>query len=159
MPLLNRRDFEQRLADVLARTLPLQEHALLYLSVDGLEHGADADLPARAALQQAVIAVAQSTLRPGDVTAQLESGEFALLLTDCSEDQALQTARLLRLALEHMRFQQTKTVTFGFNIGIATVAWGQIDAMAILANARRACHRAKTMGYDSIELYQPSSNG
>lgn len=138
MALLSRRRFERRLAELLTRMLSSQEHALLYLSVDN------------SALEKPVIKTALSTLKSSDLMASLGGGEFVILLPDCTEARALQTARLLRIALRRLRFSRVRTVSLGFGIGLVMITGSQTSSATVMDSARVASRAAIAKGYDSI---------
>lgn len=155
--LVNRREFEQRLEEVLliAKTEP-QKHSLCYLDLDRFKivndtcgHGAGDEL-----LRQ-VTALLRSQVRATDLLARLGGDEFGLLLYNCSPKQALAIANSLRQSLQEFRFiWDDKTFTIGVSIGLVAIDPDTPNLTNALNAADAACYVAKNTGRNRVHIYQ-----
>lgn len=154
--LLNRREFEDRLARVISTAKAEQnQHVLLYLDLDQFKivndtcgHAAGDEL-----LRQ-VSELFVSNLRQRDTLARLGGDEFGLLLEHCSLDQAYFTAEKLRRALEDFLFSwEEQSFRLSVSIGLVTInnRSGSLDQ--VLQAADSACYVAKNKGRNQIHSY------
>ena len=105
--LINRREFELRLNDVLAavRGDASQSHVLMYLDLDQFKVVNDTcGHEAGDRLLKQVTSVVQNRIRTTDLLARLGGDEFGVLLTDCTLDTAGRIAENLRQAIRDFRF-------------------------------------------------------
>jgi diguanylate cyclase (GGDEF)-like protein/PAS domain S-box-containing protein len=156
--LVNRREFERRLAD-LVTTAKEQDrnHALMFMDLDNFKavndtcgHNAGDEL-----LRQLTTVMA-SKLRASDTLARLGGDEFGVLLESCPLDHALRIANAVRETVREFRFVwQDKTFNVGVSIGLVpvTVASGAVEA--VLATADATCYEAKKKGRDCVQVHHP----
>jgi diguanylate cyclase (GGDEF)-like protein/PAS domain S-box-containing protein len=156
--LLNRREFETRLQQVLesARS-DGKEHALCYLDLDQFKivndtcgHTAGDEL-----LKQLAHHL-QKEIRTSDVLARLGGDEFGVILESCSIDKARQIADLLRQFIKDFRFVwHNRTFEVGVSIGLVPIGADAGSLTDVLSAADSACYVAKDHGRNRIHLYQP----
>lgn len=156
--LLNRREFETRLNQVLESAQAGQrEHALLYLDLDQFKivndtcgHIAGDELLKQLANHM------QKEIRASDVLARLGGDEFGVVLEDCSVDKARQIADLLRQSVKDFRFLwESRTFEIGVSIGLVPISRDSGGITEVLSAADSACYVAKDHGRNRIHIYQP----
>ena len=156
--LVNRREFERRLTELLetAKTQH-REHALLFLDLDNFK--AVNDTCGHAAgdeLLRQLTAVMQTRLRGSDTLARLGGDEFGALLEACPTDQALRIANALRETIREFRFVwQDKTFSVGVSIGLVPLSAESRGANHALTLADACCYEAKNRGRDRVQVYRP----
>lgn len=144
--LLNRREFESRLARLLAdATRP--PGALLFLDLDRFKQVNDTGgHPVGDRMLVAIARLIEAGVRKGDTVARLGGDEFAVLLPDCSEPTAHEIAERIRQAVARHELQADGQVhSVGVSVGIALTGDAQTPAQVMLA-ADRACYAAKHAG-------------
>ena len=159
--LINRREFENRLAAALAsaREDPEQSHALLFLDLDQFKlvndtcgHAAGDQLLRR------VTGLLQTRVRASDVIARLGGDEFGILFQRCSNETALRLADGLRQAIRDYRFVwEGNSMRIGASIGIVEMTSKTESIAALFAAADLACYSAKDGGRNRVQLYDPNS--
>jgi diguanylate cyclase (GGDEF)-like protein/PAS domain S-box-containing protein len=157
--LINRRTFERRLSEAVARVRASASagvtHALLYLDLDQFKlvndtcgHGAGDRLLTE------VTELLRNRVRASDLIARLGGDEFAILLEDCTTGKAAQIADNLRQAIRELRFVwQGRPVSIGVSIGIVAVSATSENGAEVLSAADVACYAAKDAGRDRVHLY------
>jgi diguanylate cyclase (GGDEF)-like protein/PAS domain S-box-containing protein len=153
--LVNRHEFERRLANLLASANPFTAHAVLYLDLDQFKvvndtcgHVAGDDL-----LRQ-VAALLRAKLRARDTLARLGGDEFGVLLEHCSIVEAKRIAGTLRELLQAFRFGwQDKSFTISVSIGLVPIAHAGETVSSVLSAADSACYAAKDEGRNRIHVY------
>jgi diguanylate cyclase (GGDEF)-like protein len=94
----------------------------------------------------------RSELRATDIVGRLGGEEFAALLPECSEEQALDAAERVRRAFTMAAIRNVPTdVAPTVSIGVA-MAGRDANLSALLARADRAVYRAKSDGRNCIRL-------
>ena len=154
--LVNRREFEQRLADACAETAMGSSSMLLYFDLDQFKmvnddagHAAGDELLCQAARMIGL------QLRPQDTVARIGGDEFCILLRDAAMATAMQIAERIRSMFESYRFSWgDKLYTIGISVGIAKVG---DDSTQVLAEADAACLSAKQNGRNRIEVSSPDN--
>nr|MCU0937346.1 EAL domain-containing protein [Gammaproteobacteria bacterium] len=155
--LLNRREFEARLAHALeVAHNEARQHICLYMDLDQFKlvndtcgHAAGDDL-----LRQ-LAALMHSRLRESDALARLGGDEFGILLEGCPLPQGTEIAEALRSAVRDYRFVwEDKTFEIGVSIGIVAVTGNCESVGSILSAADVACYAAKDLGRNRIHVYQ-----
>ena len=157
--LINRREFEHRLAALLAPGRDdTSQHALLFLDLDqftvvneGCGHLAGDHL------LREVSRILEDHARAGDVLARLGGDEFGLIVRDCTLDEACALAEELRTAVAGFDFEWQGT-HFQPRLSVGLVPFG-LDAgapAALLSRAEAACHLAKEKGRDRLQVYDAS---
>lgn len=159
--LVNRREFEHRLAHALAATqLHGRTHALCYMDLDQFKiindtcgHAAGDELLCRIAL------LLKSALRERDMLARLGGDEFALLLENCDLQDAFAVAEECRNLVQHYRFKwEDRLFTIGVSIGLVVIDETSGTLSSILSAADAACYVAKERGRNQIHVYQPKDS-
>jgi diguanylate cyclase (GGDEF)-like protein len=158
--LANRREFEQRLAQLLVSSRTKEtEHALLYLDLDQFKiindtcgHDAGDEL-----LRQLSAKLAEQ-IRSRDMIARLGGDEFGILLEHCSLEQAQQLGEALRQTVEAYAFVWEKQVfRVGVSIGLVAITPDISDAADVLKAADAACYAAKDAGRNCLQVFQPEN--
>ena len=156
--LLNRREFETRLQQVLESAHAGQrEHALLYLDLDQFKivndtcgHIAGDELLKQLASHM------QKEIRATDMLARLGGDEFGVILEDCSVEKAKQIADLLRQSVKDFRFLwESRPFEIGVSIGLVPILRDSGGLTEVLSAADSACYVAKDHGRNRIHVYQP----
>ena len=153
--LINRREFERRLARVLT-DLPgaASEHAVLSLDLDRFKlvndtcgHEAGDELLRRLG------ALLSRHMRKRDTLARLGGDEFGALLENCPLNEAGQIAEGLRVAIEEYRFEwEGKAFSIGGSIGLLPVTAESGGLAGVLRAADAACYSAKYGGGNRVHL-------
>ena len=155
--LINRREFERRLATALRETIELgRRHALCYLDLDQFKivndtcgHGAGDEL-----LKQLVVQL-RGGIREGDTLARLGGDEFGLLLENCSLASAERAAQNLLERVRRFRFAWLgKTFEVGVSIGLVPIDASSGDVAGVLSAADIACYTAKDLGRHRVHVYR-----
>lgn len=154
--LVNRREFEQRLGQVLEAP-DGTAHALCYLDLDQFKlvndtcgHAVGDEL-----LRQLAYII-QKQLHAGDTLARLGGDEFGLLLLNCSKEQAVARAEQFRDVISEFRFGwQGRTFSVGVSIGLVMLGDAQRDLARALSAADSACYAAKGQGRNRVHVFQP----
>jgi len=154
--LVNRPEFERRLAALIPSAGPHAPNALLYLDLDQFKvvndtcgHAAGDDL-----LRQ-VAALMRTKLRAQDTLARLGGDEFGVLLEHCSTNEARRIANALRELLQGFRFAWAdKTFTIGVSIGLVPITHPGDTLAGIFSAADSSCYAAKEMGRNRVHVYQ-----
>ena len=155
--LVNRREFERRLQDMLesAQAEKLQ-HALIYLDLDQFKiindiygHIAGDEL-----LRQ-LSRLLQEKIRKSDTLARLGGDEFGLLMVDCSLDRAEKMSRALRKVVEDYQFLwRKKRYNIGVSLGVVPITETSGSMTNVLSAADRACYAAKDKGRNRIHVFR-----
>ena len=144
--LLNRREFERRLAQCVNHLREGETHALLYLDLDGFKTINDAAGHAAGdAALRLVASVFMNSVRDRDTLARIGGDEFGILLEHCPFDMATQHAEELRNELRNTEFQWNgRHFHLGVSIGLAMISSGASRTMHdFLIEADLACYAAK----------------
>ncbi len=154
--LINRREFERRLHELLVRArLDGSAHALCYLDLDQFK--IVNDTCGHAAGDQLLRRVAQllhSRMREIDTLARFGGDEFGLLLQDCSADEAVQIAKELQEAIQDLRFTwHGKVFKVGASVGVASLTAETPSPADALSEADTACFAAKEKGRNRVQVY------
>lgn len=158
--LFNRREFENRLRELLEQTdvdPPGQSHAMLYLDLDQFKivndtcgHLAGDELLKRLAQ------LMQGHVRNDDTLARLGGDEFGLLLRGCPLEKAQEIAEKLRCLVRDFRFVwEDREFEIGASIGLAPIRGGGQTLVDVMAAADMACYAAKESGRNRIHTHHP----
>jgi diguanylate cyclase (GGDEF)-like protein/PAS domain S-box-containing protein len=155
--LINRREFEQRLTDVLrsARADENGNHVLMYLDLDQFKVVNDTcGHQAGDRLLKQITSVLQTRIRTTDTLARLGGDEFGVLLQDCTLDMAGRIAENLRQAIRDFRFVwQDRVMNVGVSIGLAEVNALAETPASVMSAADVACYSAKESGRNRVHTY------
>ena len=155
--LINRREFEQRLARALRSALQQdRQHALCYMDLDQFKvindscgHAAGDELLCQLAL------LLKGKLRERDTLARLGGDEFALLLENCTIQDALDVAETFRAEVQRFRFKwEERIFTVGMSVGMVAINRDSGTTATLLSAADAACYVAKDRGRNQIHLYE-----
>lgn len=157
--LVNRRQFEQVLAEAHEVILPGQQHVLCYLDLDQFKvvndtcgHTAGDEM-----LRQVSVLLSRQ-VRAADTLARLGGDEFAILLYQCPLSRANLIAEQIREAVTNFRFcWQGVTFRIGVSVGLVVIDASSQTVMTTLSAADTACYAAKSKGRNRVQVYQPDS--
>ncbi len=156
--LINRRAFEERLTDALARVKRegSEPHVLLYMDLDQFKVVNDTcGHSAGDLLLRQLGDLLQTRVRGCDVLARLGGDEFAVLLEECTLAQAVGVGESLREAISGYRFVwRGSSMQVGVSIGIVEIAAEMASVNDLLGQADVACYVAKDLGRNRIHVYQ-----
>ena len=130
--LVNRREFENRLAESLEKTHENNEetHALLYVDLDQFKVVNDTfGHTAGDTLLRQLTEQIQANIRSTDLLSRLGGDEFAILLERCDEQRAIEVAEAIRGSIEGYRFVWKDSFTsVRCSIGVVLVNSENADA-------------------------------
>ena len=155
--LVNRREFENRLERALKSAKAREtSYALCYLDLDRFKIVNDScGHSAGDALLGQLGALLKSKIRWRDTLARLGGDEFGVLLESCSLDEAMQTAEVLRTAIDEFKFMwDDRSFRLGVSIGVVPITADNEDVAGMLSAADSACAAAKEAGRNRIHSYQ-----
>ncbi|NET24854.1 EAL domain-containing protein [Okeania sp. SIO1I7] len=162
--LLNRREFEKLLENSLVDVKKYKQvHTLAYIDLDRFKivndtcgHRAGDEL-----LRQITLLL-QSQCRKADILARIGGDEFALLLLQCSMNNAQTVVQQLIDSIQEYRFVwEDKTFNIGVSIGMITLSQESLnqagvidDVNWLLSAADAACYVAKNRGRNRFHIYE-----
>ncbi|WP_404789469.1 EAL domain-containing protein [Altericista sp. CCNU0014] len=155
--LVNRREFEQRLAEVISSAQETgQQHTLCYLDLDQFKIVNDTcgHIAGDELLRQLSVLL-RRRLRTTDTLARIGGDEFGIILHDCGPMNANSITDHLLSMIQGFRFVwQNNTFSIGASIGLVSIDAESRDLNAILGAADAACYAAKEGGRNRIHVYQ-----
>ncbi len=155
--LVNRREFERRLAQALEDTHDNGgQHVLLYLDLDQFKIINDTcgHIAGDHLLKQ-VAALLAEHVRSDDTLARLGGDEFGVLLRGCDAFHARKVAEKLCEEVSEYRFVwQNKPFSVSLSIGMVLINNNYSRASELLSHADLACYTAKDRGRNNVQLYQ-----
>ena len=157
--LVNRREFEKRLASITGPEAPIgRRHALCYLDLDHLDMVNDTcGHRAGDAVLRQISARLQTLVRGTDILARMGGDHFAALLTDCSLENAATVAENLRVAVRRLRFPwEDHVFEISTSVGVAGLDAGTSHFSDALSAAHAACLVARGEGGDRVRVFQPA---
>ena len=155
--LVNRREFERRLARVLRELANKpDDHVLCYIDLDQFKlvndacgHAAGDEL-----LRQLAVRLRQR-VRKRDTLARLGGDEFGLLMEHCSAEQGQRVAESVRDCVSEMRFAcEGRSFNIGASIGLVPFPRHGATLGEILSAADSACYAAKEAGRNRVQTYR-----
>jgi diguanylate cyclase (GGDEF)-like protein/PAS domain S-box-containing protein len=158
--LVNRREFERRLAEMLVRAKTLgQQHALCYVDLDQFKVINDTcGHAAGDKLLRQLTYLLQETARDSDTLARLGGDEFGILLENCPLDQALRIADSMRQVIKDFRFAwEGHSFDLGASIGLVPINADSVSPAEVLSEADAACYSAKEKGRNRVQIFQPGN--
>jgi diguanylate cyclase (GGDEF)-like protein len=153
--LINRREFEQRLASAISDAAnSFRQHILCYLDLDEFKlvndtcgHAAGDEL-----LRQ-LTSVLSAVIPKGNTLARLGGDEFGMLFMNCDSDEATTHAQGLLDAVRQYRFQwEGQVFEVAASIGMVPVVSGNGNLAELLSAADSACYVAKDRGRNQIHI-------
>ncbi|SFU43685.1 EAL domain-containing protein [Pseudoduganella namucuonensis] len=157
--LINRREFEQQIANALHSSKHEGHvHALLYIDLDQFKVVNDTcGHSAGDVLLQMLAKMLQTQMRDSDILARLGGDELGVLLPHCPPDQALLIADQLRQSIKQFRFAwDSRSFEIGASIGVAEVNHDSKSVTELMMAADQACYLAKEQGRNRVHFYQES---
>jgi diguanylate cyclase (GGDEF)-like protein/PAS domain S-box-containing protein len=156
--LMNRREFEQHLQNVLSGTPVRTEepHWLCYLDLDQFKLINDTcgHLAGDELLKQ-MSRVLQAQIRETDRLARMGGDEFALLLSRCGTDAATQIVERIRQAVIGMRFGwEDKSFNISGSFGLVAITPDKGTLYELMSAADAACYVAKDEGRNRVHIHQ-----
>ena len=155
--LINRREFERRLTELLIRSKNSgEQHALCYLDLDQFKIVNDTcGHVAGDKLLRQVTYLFQGKVRDADVLARLGGDEFGLLLENCTLKDAVHIAEGLRKVVKEFHFVwENKTFEISVSIGVVPITADSVSPAEILSDADAACFAAKDKGRNCIQVFE-----
>lgn len=156
--LINRHEFERRLATLVDGARRGEHHVLLYIDLDQFKLVNDTcgHIAGDELLRQLAVVLA-ARLRPEDTLARLGGDEFGVLLPGCNAIQGEAVAEVLRQQVSEFRFVwEDKTFSVGASTGLVELGPGCGDLAALLSAADTACYMAKERGRNRIFVHRSS---
>ena len=157
--LINRREFEARIAEALYSAKEEGHvHAMLYMDLDQFKIVNDTcGHAAGDLLLQLLARMLQTQMRDSDVLARLGGDELGVLLPRCAIDQARLIAEGLRQSIRNFRFVwQDRSFELGVSIGMVEVTRHSKSMTELLMAADQACYLAKERGRNRVHVYRES---
>lgn len=159
--LINRREFERRVTEALASARQSQlEHAICYMDLDqfnvvnntfGYEGGDK--------LLTEISALLNAELGERGVLARMGGDEFAMLLQNCTIDDALRLVSLQKTAVGAYRFSlDQKSLSVSFSAGLVTLGPNTESVLSSLQAAEASCRIARDKGTNYIQVYNPEDS-
>lgn len=159
--LINRVEFERRLADAMQRGQSENcAHVLMYLDLDQFKVVNDTCGHATGdELIQQLVPVMVEELRKSDTLARLGGDEFGVLLEYCTAEDGERVAESLREAIARFRFvHRTRSFTPCVSIGMLCLDADVSHVAEALSAVDAACYLAKQRGRNRVQVYQPHDN-
>jgi diguanylate cyclase (GGDEF)-like protein/PAS domain S-box-containing protein len=154
--LINRREFERRLAEALEGAHEGEgHHVLCFIDLDHFKVVNDTSgHQAGDALLREAAKLMRQAVRDSDTVARVGGDEFALLLPGCPLEKGRQIADdLARAVGEHRFVWKDRIHTVGASIGLVELARDSGGVEEILAAADSACYVAKKRGDGKVAVY------
>jgi diguanylate cyclase (GGDEF)-like protein/PAS domain S-box-containing protein len=149
--LVNRREFERQLGELVADRRRRAPACALFIDLDHFKqvndsvgHGAGDEL-----LKQ-IARVLQIRLRDEDTVARLGGDEFAVLLRGCNLKQAAQVAEQIRAEVHACGKVKQAPVGVTASIGVVEISDAFSTLAAVLDAADQACYAAKRSGRNAV---------
>ena len=151
--LLNRREFENQLGDIIHDAREnASEHALCFLDLDMFKIVNDTcgHIAGDELLRQ-VSTILSTSIRRSDVVARLGGDEFGLLMHDCSLEVAREVSENIRTKIRNNRFVwEDNAFEIGVSIGIVAITEMSGNTHEILREVDSAVYEAKDRGRNRI---------
>ncbi len=155
--LLNRREFEHRLVDLIDKARGKNDsHVLGFIDLDQFKivNDTSGHLAGDTVLRQ-VARLLQERLRMGDVIARLGGDEFGLLLTHCDISEGQRLANQLLHDMERLSLTSEQCAfPVGMSIGLTCIDHTTRDITQALQAADAACYQAKRRGRHRSYVYR-----
>lgn len=156
--LINRREFEKRLSETLARVHDSGMTSILcYLDLEqfsvvnntfGYEGGDRALIEASQLIRR--------ELGADDLLARIGGDEFAILVENCSLDDALRMTSRLTGAFRAYRFtSEGKSLSLSFSAGLVEIERESVSIESLMQAAEASCRIARSKGTNYVQVYRP----
>jgi diguanylate cyclase (GGDEF)-like protein/PAS domain S-box-containing protein len=155
--LVNRNLFDEQLNMAICSAAEgKSKHALCYLDLDQFK--VVNDTYGHLVGDALLIALAQEfkqVTRPQDILARMGGDEFALLVRNCSVEEAERFATTLRTVVENFRFEwQGAALSVAVSIGLVVIDEHAESASRVLSAADFSCYAAKEYGGNNLHVYR-----
>ena len=159
--LINRIEFEHRMSKLIISTQKdHSEHVLCFFDLDQFKvvndscgHAAGDEL-----LRQ-IVRVVESKTRKMDILARIGGDEFAVLMCQCTLEQATRVAESLQRAIQEFQFAWGDQVfRLGVSIGLVPITDDDQSYSEVFNRADAACYMAKDLGRNRIHVYHSSDD-
>ena len=156
--LLNRRYLQERLGEEINRSERSGEPlSFMMMDVDEFKSYNDRfGHPAGDEALRIVGSILRQNLRGADVAVRYGGEEFSVMLPATSIDEAETIAQRIRMHIERTDFPRRKVT---LSIGVATLTPQLADVDALVSAADKALLRAKEMGRNNVQIYDPILDG
>jgi len=156
--LLNRRYLHERLGEEINRSDRSGEPlSFLMMDVDEFKSYNDRfGHPAGDEALRMVGAILHLSLRGADVAVRYGGEEFSVMLPATSIDEAEAIAQRIRMTVERTEFPRRRVT---LSIGAATLTPALSNVDALISAADKALLRAKEMGRNNVQIYDPILDG
>ena len=156
--LLNRRYLHERLGEEINRSDRSGEPlSFLMMDVDEFKSYNDRfGHPAGDEALRIVGSILHESLRGADVAVRYGGEEFSVMLPATSIDEAEAIAQRIRMTVERTEFPRRKVT---LSIGAATLTPALANVDALISAADRALMRAKDMGRNNVQIFDPMLDG
>ncbi len=158
--LLNRREFEARLHDLLKQnsSQPI-EHAVCHINIDRFKVINETCGPS--AGDELLVELAEllrKRVRHRDTSARIGGDEYGIIMRDCSLEHAEHVAENLLELLGELRFNwHGKRYAVGASIGLVPLTDPESNVSNVLSSADAACHAAKDRGGHRVFMFNQSN--
>ena len=156
--LLNRRYLQERLGEEINRSDRSGEPlSFLMMDVDEFKSYNDRfGHPAGDEALRVVGSILRQNLRGADVAVRYGGEEFSVMLPARSIDEAEAIAQRIRMHVERTDFPRRRVT---LSVGAATLTPELANVDALISAADRALMRAKDMGRNNVQVYDPLLDG
>jgi diguanylate cyclase (GGDEF)-like protein/PAS domain S-box-containing protein len=154
--LINRREFERRLAEALGAAREGEaHHVLCFIDLDHFKVVNDTSgHQAGDALLREAAKLMREAVRDSDTVGRVGGDEFALLLPGCPLEKGRQIADdLARAVSEHRFVWKDRIHSIGTSIGLVELARDSGGVEEVMAAADSACYVAKKRGDGNVAVY------
>lgn len=157
--LYNRRAFEGLLATALEEQREGEYHVLCMMDLDFFK--TVNDTVGHRAGDELLVQLAQlfrRKVRANDVLARVGGDEFAVLLRNCSLDQARRLIQELHHAVQTFQFVwEGRSFEIGVSFGLVEIKPSALGATEVMEFADQACYAAKRAGKNQIQIFGSTS--
>lgn len=154
--LINRREVESSLGLLLndARTSK-NTNSLFFIDIDNLKTVNDTSGHAAGdELLRRVSEILTNSVRKTDIVARIGGDEFAIILPDCTLENAVKFANVLIENIKAFKFTwDSKVYEVGLSIGLVTFKPNETSLDTILKQADIACYTAKNQGGNCVSVF------
>jgi diguanylate cyclase (GGDEF)-like protein/PAS domain S-box-containing protein len=158
--LFNRRRFEEEIGRHTARVARRGgSGSVLLIDIDNFKYANDT-LGHRAGdeILRKVAGLLRDRLRSTDVLARLGADEFAVLLADAADAEAVNVANELARIIREQRFSfDGRSLQMTASVGITPVSGADLTPEELMVRADIAMYQAKEGGRDRISIYTPET--
>ena len=151
--LVNRREFESRLARVLSDMSEHDYHVLCFLDLDNFKIINDVNGHAAGdELLRQITGILRDNIRSRDTLARIGGDEFVVLMEHCQLNVAVNIAEKIQKIIAEYEFNwRAQTFSIGISIGVTRLQTDKTVEL-VLSTADAACYKAKENGRSCIHV-------